>query len=102
MDIIIVGAGIAGLGAGVGLPRAGHKVTVGTPCPIATLPSDLVQDPRKIIAATRSGRSHHDQAQCHAITTSAFFTVRTFQQSRQVTPIERIMYSVDFPKASGE
>jgi monoamine oxidase len=29
MDIIIVGAGIAGLGAGVALRRAGHKVTVG-------------------------------------------------------------------------
>ncbi|KIM94484.1 hypothetical protein OIDMADRAFT_136193 [Oidiodendron maius Zn] len=28
MDIIIVGAGIAGLGAGVGLRRAGHKVTI--------------------------------------------------------------------------
>lgn len=33
MDIIIVGAGIAGLGAGVGLRRAGHKVTVGILCP---------------------------------------------------------------------
>ena len=33
MDIIIVGAGIAGLGAGVGLRRAGHKVTVGIPHP---------------------------------------------------------------------
>lgn len=30
-------------------------------------------------------------------TTSAFFTVRAFQQLRQVTPIERIMYSVDYP-----
>ncbi|KAI4246725.1 MAG: hypothetical protein L6R40_001754 [Gallowayella cf. fulva] len=29
MDIVIVGAGIAGLSAGVGLRRAGHKVTVG-------------------------------------------------------------------------
>ena len=29
MDIIIVGAGIAGLSAGVGLRRADHKVTVG-------------------------------------------------------------------------
>jgi salicylate hydroxylase len=29
MDIIIVGAGIAGLGAGVALRRAGHNVTVG-------------------------------------------------------------------------
>lgn len=28
MDIIIVGAGVAGLGAGIGLRRAGHKVTV--------------------------------------------------------------------------
>ncbi|KAK0728743.1 salicylate hydroxylase-like protein [Lasiosphaeria miniovina] len=28
MDIIIVGAGIAGLGAGVGLRRAGHRVTI--------------------------------------------------------------------------
>lgn len=28
MEIIIVGAGIAGLGAGVGLRRAGHNVTV--------------------------------------------------------------------------
>lgn len=33
MDIIIVGAGIAGLSAGVGLRRAGHKVTVGILCP---------------------------------------------------------------------
>ena len=31
------------------------------------------------------------------VTTSAFFTVRAFQQLRQVTPIERIMYSVDYP-----
>jgi predicted TIM-barrel fold metal-dependent hydrolase len=31
------------------------------------------------------------------ITTSAFFTIRTFQQLRQVMPIERIMYSVDYP-----
>ncbi|KAI5366348.1 Putative 2-amino-3-carboxymuconate-6-semialdehyde decarboxylase, metal-dependent hydrolase [Septoria linicola] len=30
-------------------------------------------------------------------TTSAFFTVRAFQQLRQVAPIERIMYSVDYP-----
>lgn len=30
-------------------------------------------------------------------TTSAFFTVRAFQQLRQVTPIDRIMYSVDYP-----
>ncbi|KAI9695809.1 MAG: hypothetical protein M1820_008402 [Bogoriella megaspora] len=30
MDIIVVGAGIAGLSAGVGLRRAGHKVTVST------------------------------------------------------------------------
>jgi 2-polyprenyl-6-methoxyphenol hydroxylase-like FAD-dependent oxidoreductase len=30
MDILIVGAGIAGLGAGVALRRAGHRVTVGT------------------------------------------------------------------------
>jgi monoamine oxidase len=29
MDIIIVGAGIAGLSAGIGLRRAGHRVTVG-------------------------------------------------------------------------
>lgn len=29
MDIIIVGAGIAGLSTGIGLRRAGHKVTVG-------------------------------------------------------------------------
>ncbi|KAJ0122149.1 hypothetical protein J7T55_002661 [Diaporthe amygdali] len=34
MEIIIVGAGIAGLGAGIGLRRAGHKVTVGTQTPI--------------------------------------------------------------------
>lgn len=30
-------------------------------------------------------------------TTSAFFTVRQFQQLRQVSPIERVMYSVDYP-----
>lgn len=38
MDIIIVGAGIAGLGAGIGLRRAGHKVTVGNtyPLPVTT------------------------------------------------------------------
>ncbi|KAK9486611.1 hypothetical protein V1527DRAFT_451013 [Lipomyces starkeyi] len=34
MDIIIVGAGIAGLSAGIGLRRAGHKVTVGISPPI--------------------------------------------------------------------
>lgn len=28
MEIIIVGAGIAGLGAGIALRRGGHKVTV--------------------------------------------------------------------------
>jgi salicylate hydroxylase len=33
MNIIIVGAGIAGLSAGVGLRRAGHKVTVVILCP---------------------------------------------------------------------
>ncbi|KAH5690267.1 hypothetical protein HBI44_173100 [Parastagonospora nodorum] len=33
-------------------------------------------------------------------TTSAFFTVRAFQQLRQVTSIERIMYSVDYPFSS--
>jgi predicted TIM-barrel fold metal-dependent hydrolase len=36
------------------------------------------------------------------VTTSGFFTVRTFQQLRQVTPIERIMYSVDYPFSSAE
>lgn len=30
MEIIIVGAGIAGLSTGIGLRRAGHKVTVST------------------------------------------------------------------------
>ncbi|KAK4610583.1 Decarboxylase orsB [Fulvia fulva] len=30
-------------------------------------------------------------------TTSAFFTVRQFQHLRQVSPIDRIMYSVDYP-----
>ncbi|KAF2629153.1 hypothetical protein BU25DRAFT_409620 [Macroventuria anomochaeta] len=30
-------------------------------------------------------------------TTSGFFTVRQFQQLRQVSPVERIMYSVDYP-----
>ena len=33
MDIIIVGAGIAGLGAGIALRRAGHIVTVGIRAP---------------------------------------------------------------------
>lgn len=33
-------------------------------------------------------------------TTSAFFAMRQFQQLRQVTPIERIMYSVDYPFSS--
>lgn len=31
MNIIIVGAGIAGLSAGIGLRKAGHKVTVSMP-----------------------------------------------------------------------
>ncbi|KZM27161.1 uncharacterized protein EKO05_0004701 [Ascochyta rabiei] len=31
------------------------------------------------------------------ITTSGFFSVRNFQQLRLVTPIERIMYSVEYP-----
>ena len=30
-------------------------------------------------------------------TTSGFYTVRHFQQLRQVSPVERIMYSVDYP-----
>ncbi|KAH6858916.1 hypothetical protein BKA58DRAFT_50570 [Alternaria rosae] len=30
-------------------------------------------------------------------TTSAFFTVRQFEQLRQVSPVDRIMYSVDYP-----
>ncbi|RMZ70301.1 Amidohydrolase 2 [Pyrenophora seminiperda CCB06] len=30
-------------------------------------------------------------------TTSAFFTVRQFEQLRQVNPIEKIMYSIDYP-----
>jgi predicted TIM-barrel fold metal-dependent hydrolase len=30
-------------------------------------------------------------------TTSAFFTVRQFAQLRQVSPVERVMYSVDYP-----
>ncbi|PVH92062.1 amidohydrolase 2 [Periconia macrospinosa] len=34
------------------------------------------------------------------ITTSGFFTTRHFEQLRQVSPIERIMYSVDYPFAS--
>jgi predicted TIM-barrel fold metal-dependent hydrolase len=33
-------------------------------------------------------------------TTSAFFTVRVLQQLRQVSPIERIMYSADYPFSS--
>jgi predicted TIM-barrel fold metal-dependent hydrolase len=33
-------------------------------------------------------------------TTSAFFTVRAFQQLRQVSPVERIMYSIDYPFSS--
>jgi predicted TIM-barrel fold metal-dependent hydrolase len=33
-------------------------------------------------------------------TTSAFFTVRQFEQLKQVSPIERIMYSVDYPFSS--
>ncbi|KAF2847251.1 hypothetical protein T440DRAFT_492053 [Plenodomus tracheiphilus IPT5] len=33
-------------------------------------------------------------------TTSGFFTVRQFQQLRQVSPIERIMYSIDYPLSS--
>ncbi|KAF2829504.1 hypothetical protein CC86DRAFT_286722 [Ophiobolus disseminans] len=31
------------------------------------------------------------------VTTSAFFTVRQFQMLRQVMPLERIMFSVDYP-----
>lgn len=31
------------------------------------------------------------------VTTSAFFAVRQFEQLRTITPIERIMYSVDYP-----
>lgn len=31
------------------------------------------------------------------VTTSGSFTVRAFQQLRQVTRMERIMYSVDYP-----
>ena len=38
MDIIIVGAGIAGLGAGVALRRAGHNVTVGILLPVSRSP----------------------------------------------------------------
>ena len=30
-------------------------------------------------------------------TTSAFFTVRQIEQLRQVRPVERIVYSVDYP-----
>ena len=66
MDIIIVGAGIAGLSAGVGLRRAGHKVTVGIPAPAVTLTSDMARDSRAVIVAARSGSGHHDQAQCLA------------------------------------
>ena len=41
MDIIIVGAGIAGLGAGVGLRRAGHKVTVSITSSRKSLPQTM-------------------------------------------------------------
>ncbi|USP78128.1 hypothetical protein yc1106_05402 [Curvularia clavata] len=34
-------------------------------------------------------------------TTSGLFTVRQFEQLRQVSPIERIMYSVDYPFGDG-
>ncbi|KAK7698843.1 hypothetical protein SLS64_012196 [Diaporthe eres] len=51
MDIIIVGAGIAGLSTGIGLRRAGHKVTVSTrsePHVNSPLPSDK-HERRKIL-----------------------------------------------------
>jgi hypothetical protein len=68
MDIIIVGAGIAGLSAGVGLRRAGHKVTVGIPTPAVKLTSDTMQDSRAIIVAARIRSGYHGQAQCLAST----------------------------------
>jgi succinate dehydrogenase/fumarate reductase flavoprotein subunit len=63
MEIIIVGAGIAGLGAGVALRRAGHKVTVSIPDLASTLLSDMIQDSRAVIIAAGSGSSHDHQAE---------------------------------------
>lgn len=60
MDIIIVGAGIAGLGAGTSLRRAGHNVTVSFILPWSEVLSDWYTDTRAIIFAARSRRSYHD------------------------------------------
>ena len=64
MDIIIVGAGIAGLGAGIGLRRAGHNVTVGIHRTLTVaLTSNTAPDSRTIITVKRSRSRHLNQAQ---------------------------------------
>lgn len=74
MEIIIVGAGVAGLSAGIGFRRAGHKVTVvfsrsfqlSSFLPASRFPpkcnqllNKLIEGSRAIVPASRSGSGHH-------------------------------------------
>lgn len=79
MEIIIVGAGIAGLGAGIGLRRAGHNVTVSLFCLDRKCTSDWYKDSRTIIVAARSRRSYHNEAECHTGPPVVGLYPRTFQ-----------------------